>query len=347
MSSSPVLPPEVQLFQFATGFVLSQSIYAAAKLNLADHIAATPTGERATADLAKISSASEDALYRLLRALATIGIFRETQPRTFALTPMAELLKADHPAKLRAAVIMFGETQYGPWGDIMHSMTTGRPAFDHIFGKPIFEYLSANPHLGQIFDDAMTGIHGGETRPMIAAANFSAFDTIIDIGGGNASVLIEILRAAPSTRGIVFDLPAVADRTRQILREARLDDRCTAAPGSFFQPADIPRAGPQSAYLLRHIIHDWDDDRSIQILENCRRAAAPGAKILVVESVIPEGNEPHPGKWLDMIMLVGPAGRERTAAEYSHLFTRAGLGVPRITPTQSPVSIIESTVSAP
>jgi hypothetical protein len=338
------LPPEVQLFQFATGFVISQSIYAAATLKLADQIAAS--GERTAADLATASGANEDAVFRLLRALASIGIFRETQPRTFALTPMAELLQSNHPARLRAAVIMLGETQYGPWGDVMHSMKTGLPAFEHVFGKPIFEYLSDNPHLGPIFDDAMVGIHGGETQPMIAAANFSAFNTIIDIGGGNASVLIEVLRAAPSTRGIVFDLPPVVERTRHILQQAGLADRCSTAAGSFFEAASIPKAGPNDAYILRHIIHDWDDERSIQILQNCRRAAEPGAKILVVESVIPEDNEPHPGKWLDLIMLVAPAGRERTAAEYDRLFAAAGIRLSRIIPTQSPVSIVEGTVTA-
>lgn len=336
-------PPEVQLFQFATGYLLSKAIYIAAKVSIADHIAASGAAERSTAELARLTDSNEDALYRILRALATVGIFRETQPRSFALTPMADLLRSDHPAQQRAAVLMIGDTHYRAWADVDHSVRTGQPAFDKVFGQPLFEYLSERPEEAKLFDAAMTGIHGGETQPMIAATDFGAYETLIDIGGGNASVLIEILRAAPSTRGVVFDLPHVVGRTEQILRNADLAGRCKTAGGSFFE--SVPAAGPRDAYILRHIIHDWDDTRAITILQNCRRTAAPGAKILVVESVIPEGNEPHPGKWLDLVMLVSPAGRERTAAEYQALFAKAGLALSRIIPTHSPVSIIEGTVS--
>jgi hypothetical protein len=335
------IPPEAQLFQMSTGFVVSQAIYAAARLGIADHLAQMPQNVDA---LAAATGAHPDALYRLLRALASIGIFAETTARTFTLTPMAELLRKDHPACLRAVALMMGGHQYLAWSELLYSIQTGRPAFEKVVGKPVFEYLSQNPEAGQIFDQAMTGIHGGETRPMIEAGNFPSFETIIDIGGGNGSTLLEVLRAAPQTRGIVFDLPPVVERTRGLIEQAGLAHRCTAEGGSFFE--SVPKAGPRDAYLLRHIIHDWDDEKSVAILRTCRAAAHPGAKILVIESVIPPGNEPHPGKWLDLIMLVTPAGRERTAEEFQRLFGEAGIEFTRIVPTASPVSIIEGTVKA-
>src|SRR5262245_51741152 len=183
----------------------------------------------------------------------------------------------------------------------------------------------------------MTAIHGPETRATIEAYDFGGFETVVDVGGGNGSALIEILRAAPRARGIVFDLPGVVERTAPSIAEAGLADRCRAEAGSFFE--SVPRGA--DAYTLRHIIHDWDDPKSIEILCRCREAAAPRAKILVVESVIPPGDTPHPGKWLDIIMLAVPAGRERTAAEYERLFAAAGLKLERIVPTKSPVSVVE------
>lgn len=335
------LPPQAQLFQMLTGAVVSQAIYAAAKFNVAEHLAAGPL---TVDDLARKSGANLDALYRLLRALASIGIFTELPPpgppRRFANTPMSECLRPGVPGSQHAGALMIGSICHRAYAEMPYCIETGRPGFDRVFGLPLFEYLAKHPDEGRIFDQAMQSIHGPETPAMIEAYDFGAFTTIVDVGGGNGSTLIEILRAAPRARGIVFDLPGVVERAAPAIGAAGLGDRCRAEAGSFFE--SVPSGA--DAYILRHIIHDWDDEKSIQILRRCRAAAAPNAKTLIVENVIPPGDEPHPGKWLDIIMLAVPAGRERTAAEYEKLFAAAGLKLARIVPTKSPVSVVEGVV---
>jgi hypothetical protein len=321
-----------------TGCLVSQAICTAARLGVADRLAAGP---RPVEELARECGADADALYRLLRALAAEGVFDEVEPRRFGLTAKGELMRSDVPGTQRPFAIMVGEFMYRALDEFPHSVRTGGAAFDKVFGKPIFEYLAEQPERGRVFDAAMGSIHGGETQPMIEAFDFSGVGTIVDVGGGNASTLLAVLRAAPRARGIVFDLPGVIDRTTRIIDEAGMADRCAVEGGDFF--ARVPSGG--DAYLLRHIIHDWDDDRSVAILSRCREAVAPGGRVLVVESVLPEGNVPHPGKWLDLIMLAIPGGRERTASEYERLFTRAGLTLARIVPTASPVSVIEGVVA--
>jgi len=330
------LPPAAQLSQVLTGCLLTQAVYAAAKLNVADLLAAGP---QSADQLAQLSDANAAALYRLLRTLSSAGIFTESSPRTFALTPMAELLRSDVPGSQHAFALMMGDYCYKAIGEMHYSIKTGRTGFDHAFGAPLFEWLAQNPEAGRIFDAAMTGIHGPETRPMIDAYDFNAFNTIIDIGGGNASTINELLRACPKARGIVFDLPSVIERARRAIDDAGLAHRCRAESGDFFKA--VPNAGPNDAFVLRHIIHDWDDEKSMAILRRCRDAAAPGAKLLVVESVLPPANQPHPGKWLDLIMLTCPGGLERTAEEFQALFSKAGWRLNRIVPTASPVSLVE------
>lgn len=335
------LPPAAQLAQMLTGCLPTQAVYAAAKLNIADQLA---SGPQSIEQLAKQSGANGEALYRLLRTLSSVGIFTETQARTFALTPMGELLRSNIPGSQHAFALMMGDYCYKAIGEMHYSVKTGRTGFDRAFGSPMFDWLATHPEEGRIFDAAMTGIHGPETRPMIDAFDFRVFNTIIDIGGGNASTITEILRACPKARGIVFDLPNVIDRTKRSLQDAGLADRCRAEAGDFFK--SVPAAGANDAYILRHIIHDWDDEKSVAILRRCREAAAPGAKLLVVESVLPPANQPHPGKWLDLIMLTCPGGLERTAEEYEALFSKSGWRLNRIVPTSSPVSVIEGSVAS-
>lgn len=330
------LPPAAQLSQMLTGCLLTQAVYAAAKFNLADHLAGGP---QSIDQLAVKSGANASALSRLLRTLSSAGIFSESSPRTFALTSMAELLRSDVPGSQHAFALMMGDYCYKAIGEMHYSVQTGRTGFDHAFGSPLFDWLAHNPEAGKVFDAAMTGIHGPETRPMIDAYDFAAFNTIVDIGGGNASTITEILRACPKARGVVFDLPNVIERTKHALADAGLADRCRAESGDFFK--QVAKAGANDAYILRHIIHDWDDEKSVTILKRCREAAAPGAKLLVVESVLPAANQPHPGKWLDLIMLTCPGGLERTAEEYQSLFARSGWKLTRIVPTKSPVSVVE------
>ncbi len=334
------LPPPIALFQMTTGFAASQAIFTAARLNIAEHLAQAPGGSASIDHLASRSNAHPDSLYRLLRALASVGIFTEPTPRAFANTPMSTLLRPNIPGSQYAGALMIAQHCYPAFEELLYSVQTGRPGFDKRFGHPLFDHLSKHPDEGRLFDQAMQSIHGPETPAMIAAYDFTPFDSICDIGGGNGHTLLEVLRAAPNARGIVFDLPGVVERTSPNIAAASLTARCRAEAGNFFE--SVP---PADAYILRHIIHDWDDAKSIQILRNCRQAAAPGARILIVESVIPPGDEPHPGKWLDLIMLSVPAGRERTRNEYEKLLTAAGLKLTRIVPTQSPVSVIEASAS--
>jgi hypothetical protein len=328
------VPPQAQILNMLMGPWIAQSLYAAAKLGLADLV---KDGPKSSDDLARATGMHPRSLYRLLRALASRGVFTEEPGRRFALTPLAECLRSDVPGSQRPAVLMMGEEHYLSWADVLYSLQTGRPAFDRRFGQPIFQYLAANPAQAKVFDAAMTAIHGGETRPMLDAYDFSGIGTLVDIGGGNGTLLCEALKQYPGLRGILFDRPDVIERAQANLRAAGLEQRCRAVGGDFFKA--VPQGG--DAYLLRHIIHDWDDEQSRTILASCRQAMGKGARLLLVESVIPPGNEPFFGKWLDLNMLVIPGGLERTEAEYRDLFGAAGFRLTRVVPTRLEVSVIE------
>ena len=318
-----------------TGYWLSQAIYAAAQFGIADLLAAGPCS---VADLAQKTSTNPDALYRLLRALASVGIFAEGPSREFSLTPLAEPLQANVPGSKRALALMSGDEQFHAWTEIVYSIQTGKKAFDKVFGKPIFDYLGEHLDKAQVFDAAMVGIHGRESNAVQKAYDFSGINTVVDIGGGNGSQLSALLQAHPTMRGILFDLPHVIERARAPLAGAGLAERCELVPGSFFE--NVPAGA--DAYFMRHIIHDWDDEKSLTILCNCHRAMPAHGRLLVVESVIPPGNEPFAGKFLDLVMLMIPGGKERTEDEYRALFAQAGFELNRIVPTGTEVSVIEA-----
>ncbi len=241
------------------------------------------------------------------------------------------------PTRNARLALMMGEEHFRCWGELLYCVQTGQTAFEKLFGKPIFPYLSEHPEQGAIFDAAMVGVHGRESAAMLAAYDFSDLGTLADIGGGNGSTLRAVLLKHPQLRGILFDLPAVVERARSQLAAAGFAERCALVPGDFFASV----TGGADAYLLRHIIHDWDDARSIKILSNIRRVLAAHGKLLVVESVIPPGNEPSFGKLLDVNMLVIPGGRERTEQQYRDLYRQAGFALTRIVPTAAEVSLIE------
>ncbi len=331
--ATPPIPPSRQISQMLSGYWISQSLYVAAKLKLADRVQAAP---RTAAELARETNVQPQPLYRVLRALASVGCFAEDDQGRFGLTPLAECL-LDRPGSQHALALMMGEEHYLAWGRLLDSVRTGKPAFDAVFGKPVFEYLSAHPEQAKIFDAAMTGVHGSETQAMLDAYDFSGIGTLVDIGGGNGTVIATVLKAHPTVKGILYDLPGVIGRARDALAAAGLAGRCTPMAGSFFE--SVPAGG--DAYLLRHIIHDWDDEKAVTILRNIRRVLGPAGKLLVVESVIQPGNDPDFAKLLDLTMLVIPGGQERTAEEYRTLYARAGFCLERIVPTASAVSVIE------
>ena len=323
-----------QLDQMITGYWISQAIYAAAKFSIADHL---NDGPKSVEELATASSTNPDALYRLLRALASVGIFAEGESCRFSLTPLAEPLRSDVPGSKRALALMSGDEQFQTWAQIDYSIRTGKIAFDKVFGKPIFDYLGEHPDKARIFDAAMVGIHGRESSAILDAYDLSGIGVIADIGGGNGSQITEVLKKYPQMNGVLFDLPHVIERAKERIQASGLQDRCRLVPGSFFDA--VPEGA--DAYVLRHIIHDWDEDKCLAILRSCHRAMSPNSKLLVIESVIPPGNEPFHGKFLDLVMLLIPGGKERTQEEYRHLFVQAGFEVTQIVPTGTEVSIIE------
>ncbi len=232
---------------------------------------------------------------------------------------------------------MSGDEQFRAWAEIEYSIQTGKIAFEKVFRKPIFEYLGENPDKAKIFDAAMVGIHGRESDVILDAYDFSGVGVLADIGGGNGSQITRILEKHTGMKGILFDLPHVIERAKNQIESAGLSDRCELVAGNFFD--SVPEGA--DAYMMRHIIHDWDDEKSLTILRNCYQAMSSNSKLLVVESVIPPGNEPFGGKFLDLVMLLIPGGKERTEGEYRTLLGKAGFELTRVVPTSGEVSIVE------
>lgn len=321
--------------QMASGYWLSQALFVAAKLGIADCIGA----EGKSADeLATETGSHAPSLFRLLRALASVGVFAEDSHGRFQLTPLAQPLREDAPGSKRAMILMTGGEQYRAWGELFHSVQTGKTGFEHVYGQPLFNYLSERPEQAKLLDAAMVSIHGPETAAMLDAYDFSDIETLADLGGGNGSVLSAVLEKHLEMRGILCDLPGVAERTRKRIAVSGLADRLQVMGGSFFD--SVPPGA--DAYFLRHILHDWYDEECLKILRSIHFASPPQARLLVVESIIPPGNEPCFGKLLDLAMLVIPGGKERTEGEYRELFRQGGFTLQRIIPTAAEVSILEA-----
>ncbi len=328
-------PLPATLLQMMTGYWVSQALHVAAKLGIADLLANGPVD---CEDLAAATDTHAPSLQRVLRALASVGVFTEVSPGSFALTPLAELLRSETPGSMRALAIMYAEEQYRAWGELLHSVRTGEMAFDHQFGMGYFEYLAQHPEADRVFNEAMTGWTHQLVGAVVDAYDFSPFKTVVDVGGGYGALLAAILRSNPSTWGILFEQPHVVASAEEQLAAAEVADRCTFVGGDFF--AAVPSGG--DAYVLSQILHDWDDERCVAILGQCRRAMPDHGKLLVVELVLPEGDEPFLGKWLDLHMLVLLGGRERTAAEYDTLFRAAGFKLARVVPTPPGPSVVEA-----
>lgn len=326
------------LAQMISGYWSTQAIYVAAELGIADLLAEYP---QTAAELAARTGTHGEALYRVLRALASVGIFAEDAESRFSLTSLAEYLRSDVPDSSREFAIMAGSEMYASWGGLLGAVETGEAAFDKTFGMPVFHYLTERHDRGRVFDAAMTSVHGRETGAMLDAYDFSPFETVVDVGGGAGLMLAGILERHPTMKGVLFDMPAVADRARATLSAAGVAERCRIAQGDFF--TSVPEGG--QVYVLRHILHDWDDGAAVAILRNCRQAMGPAGRVLVVESVIPPGNEPSFGKWLDLMMLI-VGGRERTHAQYERIFGDAGLRLTRAVPTAAEVSVLEGVSAA-
>ena len=333
------VPPHVQLIQMGTAHWVSSLIYTAAKIRLADHLA---TGPRTAADLAEPTGTQPKTLHRFMRTLASFGILAHGGNDTFGLTPLGEALKRDAPGAAWATIL----TMAGPWswkamGEFKYSLETGKTAVEHVFGMPAFDYLAQHPEEAALFSEAMVGIHGAEPPAVADAYDFSAFGTIVDVGGATGNMLAHVLGRYAKPRGVLFDRPHVVQDAPALLRNHGVESRVTIEPGSFFE--SVPAGG--DAYILSHIIHDWNEEQCATILGNCRSAMKPGTKLLIVEFVLPEGDAPHIGKLLDMVMLAIPGGQERTADEYRTLLAKSGLKMTRVVPTKSDVSIVEAEIA--
>lgn len=328
------LPPAVQLSEMLTAYWTSQAIYVAAKLGIADLLAA---GSKTADQLAKATATQPAALYRMLRMLASQGVFAEEGDRRFRQTPLSECLRGDVPGSQKAFATMMGEEHYRASAELLYSVQTGKTAFEKVFGAPVFDYLSKHPVEAANFDAAMVSVHGRETAAVLDAYDLSQVGLLADVGGGNGSLLIGALTRHPKLRGLLFDLPGVIVRAKANVARAGLSDRMTFVAGSFFESV----AEGADVYLMRHIIHDWNDEQCATILRACHRAMRDDARLLIVESIIPPGNERFFGKLLDLIMLALPGGKERTEEEYRALLQGAGFRLTSITPTASEVSVIE------
>jgi SAM-dependent methyltransferase len=328
-------PPEAILFQLLTGKWVSAAISAVARLGIADQL---ESGPKTAAALAASLKMNPGALYRLLRATASVGVFEESGNHEFSQTPMSRLLRTNaQPCLRNIAMMLWDDWSNKIWGELLWSVETGRPAPFKVFGMPGFEWFSKNPDQAVNFNNAMTDLSSTEGPAVASSYDFSGFERIVDIGGGLGGMLAAILESTPRLHGTLFDLPYVIEQARTGPILAPFSGRCDFVSGSFLE--GVPAGA--GAYIMKHIIHDWDDENSIKILSNCRQAMRPGGKILVVDRVLGPPNQPDPGKFMDLEMLVAPGGKERDEPEWHTLFAAAGLRVNRILPTPSPHSIIE------
>lgn len=330
----PTVPPEAQLLEMLLAQVVSRLVNLAATLKLSDYLA---DGPKTAEELAPLTATHAPTLHRVLRTLSSLGLFTEGAGQRFSLQPLGKALKSGTPSHA-AALILGGEFVSRSLDHFVHSVRTGETGFQEAFGMPLFDWLAGHPTEAALFNDTMVGVHGMEPAAVAAAYDFSGFQTIADVGGSTGNMLTTILNRYAGPRGILFDMPHVVRDAQPLIRQRGLTDRIRIEAGSFF---DSVPAGAD-AYILSHIIHDWNEQQCLTILGNCRRAMNPHGRVLLVEMVLPGGDTPHPGKMLDMLMLVAPGGQERTAEEYGPLLDKAGFRLTRVVPTASPVSIVEA-----
>jgi len=327
--------PSAALFRLVSGFQVTQAIHVAAVLGIADMLSAGP---RDVGELAAASHSHPNSLYRLLRTLSSLGVFREDEGRRFALTAMSEYLRSDKPGSLRGMATLFGgESYWRAWGALLHSVKTGKIAFDHALGEGVWAYRSARPEEGALFDSAMVTFTERVATAALAACDFGRFQHLVDVGGGQGAFIAQILAAHPTVRGTLFDQPHVVANASTIIEQRKIGNRCEIVSGDFFK--SVPAGG--DGYILKLVLHDWDDESSLAILRSCRRAMRDDSTLIVVEHVIGPLNASPEGKMMDLNMLVITGGVERTQAEFSALFEKAGFRLMRTIPTMSPVSIVE------
>jgi hypothetical protein len=327
------------MYDHVMGQIRFRLIHAVTELGIADHIASGIHGVDELADTARVDA---DVLHRVLRALASFGVFVETKDRHYDLTDQAQLIRNDPRGTLRDFVLYFGsDWRRRTWDQLPETLRTGEPCFDLAFGEPVFEYLQKHPEKAAVYNNVQASNSALVTPQIANACNFSRFETLMDVGGGHGYLLAEILKATPRLKGILFDMPGVSKEDKGLLEREGVADRCTIEEGSFFD--GLPAGA--DAIIMKSIIHDWDDDKARRILRNCREAVGPDGKVLVCEVLLPGGNEASIAKLLDLEMLAISGGRERTEQEFRDLFESAGLKLEQIIPTRTGASVLELSVS--
>lgn len=332
----PQMPPDVILSQMLWGGLVQQCVCVAAKLGIPDLLAAKP---QTAAELAEQTETHSSALYRVLRLLTSVGVFGGNADEEFSLTPLSEMLRSDVPHSMHDFAIMLGDHwTWDAWGALEYSIKTGEVAHEKVQGMSSFEFFQKDEAAGRVFNRAMTNLSQTVVPAIVAAYDFSALDKLVDIAGGHGFLLAGILKANPHLQGVLFDLPYVIESAGELLEKEAVKDRVELVSGDFFESV-TPGA---DAYLMKHIIHDWDDEKSVKILKNIHSAMNDGGKVLIVEMVVPETSEPSPSKILDIQMLLMESGKERTAEEYRKLLAESGFHLTQIFPTRSPYSIVEA-----
>jgi hypothetical protein len=331
-------PPEAAaaqlVFQVATGYITSAALHVATRLKVTERLS---EGPRSVTDLAADAGVKPDFLYRVLRALASVGIFTETAPRTFGLNPAAEMLRQGPGLLGDGLDFICDPLHLQAYGEMLYSVRTGQPGGEKVVGMPLFEFLGRNPEWAASFNNAMTAFSASVMPAVLKAYDFSGIDTLVDVAGGHGLVLTSILKEHPATKGVLFDQDHVIAGSGPLLAASGVADRCRTESGDFFKA--VP-AG--DAYVMKHIIHDWDDDRAVAILTSIRRAmTAPHGRLMLLEAVIAPGDTPDLGKLIDLEMMMMPGGKERTADEFAALFARAGFELTKVVPTESMLSVVE------
>jgi hypothetical protein len=329
-----------RMMQLATGMGFTAALQPITRLGIPDLLA---TGPLPVTEIAKSTNSNPDALYRVMRLLASAGVFAELPGRVFGLTPMSELLRSDTPGSLRDFIVWTSNGfHFKVWSELAHSIQTGQPAVEKVTGKTCFDAIFGDPEVAYDFNTAMTCFSRLIAPSLLENYDFSGIGTLMDIAGGHGAILCEVLSRYPQMKGILFDLPNVIQEANCHICSLKLEHRCETMTGDFFE--NIPAGA--DAYYMQHIIHDWADEPALKILANVRRAleGRAGGRLLIVDSVVAENSAPDPAKWLDLEMLLMPGGRERTEREWRALFAKAGFEIARIVAIQMGKSVIEARV---
>jgi hypothetical protein len=324
-----------RLLQLLNGFRVTQALLVVIKLEIADKLA---DGSKTAGELAKLASVQPGPLYQVLRAVASLGVFAEDDAGRFSNTPMSEFLRSGAPPLARNSAKLIDEVHWRALGELTHAVRTGKPAFDKAFGTNFFGYLTSHEDLRAVFDMQMAALYAQQVNAMVEAFDFGKVGRFLDVGGGHGTVVRAVLARHPEVRCGLFDLPSVAERTEKSFAADGFADRCTVEAGSFFD--SIPSG--YDTYLLKHVLHDWNDEKAGEILGNVRRAMPREGRLLLLEYVVPEGNEPSLAKDFDLLMLSLFAGKERSEKEFRALLAANGFRLERIVPSTTLLSVLEA-----